>query len=162
MIFKQGVLKEEKIKFIIVLSCVLIPFIALMILNLLDNENIRLSKVFLLVLYLPILFLFVLLGLRNLEWYYIYNDKIEARNIFGIKNIIHYKDVLFVEERTINLTSRGMKKQFYIFNDGRNNNNNIFNLDSCYNKKKFNFKIYKTPKMEEYIINTLNLQVNRK
>ena len=39
-----------------------------------------------------------------------------------------------------------MKKKFYIFNDGRKKNRNIFNEESCYNKKRNNLIIYKTSK----------------
>ena len=76
------------------------------------------------------------------------------------KNSVFFNNVSSVEEVEINLTNRGMKKMFYIFNDGRKNNSHIFNINSCYNNKKFNLKIYKTNKLENYIINTLKFKVN--
>ena len=67
-----------------------------------------------------------------------------------------------VEDIEINLTTRGMKRRFLIFNDGRKNNSNFFDLNSCYNNKKFNLRIYKTNELENYIINTLKYKVNGK
>lgn len=111
--------------------------------------------IFLIALF-PILIIILLIGFKNLEWYIVYNNKIEVRNIYGIKNIVFYDSVLFIEELEINLTTRGMNKKFYIFNDGRKNNNSIFNINSCYNNKKFNLRIYKTKELENYINNNLH------
>lgn len=115
---------------------------------------------FLIIIILPILLLIIFIGINNLEWYYIYNDHIEARNLYGIKNTVFYDNVSFIEEVKINLTTRGMKKEFYIFNDGRKNNNNIFDNNSCYNTKKLNFRIYKTKELEKYIVNILKFNIN--
>lgn len=159
MIFKQGILKEEKIKFAIVLACALIPLTALIILGLLNNDNIRLLMTFALIFYFPIFLLSVFWGAINLEWFYVYDDRIEVKYIFGDKNIVYYDEILFVEELKINLTNRGMEKEFYIFNDGRKNNNNILGVNSCYNKKKFNLRIYKTAKLENYIISNIKSKI---
>ena len=106
------------------------------------------------------LILTILIGFKYLEWYCIYDDHIEVRNIYGKKNSVFFNNVSSVEEIEINLTTRGMKKVFYIFNDGRKNNGNIFDVNSCYNNKKFNLKIYKTEKLENYIKNILKFKVN--
>lgn len=142
MIFKQKVLKEEKIKLGIIISCVVIPYVAIAIINFINQYNFRMFITIFLIALFPILIIILLIGFKNLEWYIVYNNKIEVRNIYGIKNIVFYDSVLFIEELEINLTTRGMNKKFYIFNDGRKNNNSIFNINSCYNNKKFNLRIY--------------------
>lgn len=155
MIFKQKVLKEEKVKFGIIISCVVIPYVSIAIINFINQYNFRMFLTIILIALLPILIIILLIGFKNLEWYYVYNNKIEVRTIYGIKNIVFYDKVLFIEELEINLSTRGMKKIFYIFNDGRKNNNNIFNVNSCYNNKKLNLRIYKTKELENYINNNL-------
>ncbi len=157
MNFKQGVLREEKIKFFSTIIGASVPYIALAIGGLIRQEDLKCSITFLLVIFLPVFSLLLLFGLVNLEWFYIYEDRIEARYIFGIKNIVYFDNVLYVQKMKINLTVRGMEKEFYIFNDGRNNNKNIFNINSCYNKKKFNFRIYRTTELDNYI-NIKNLE----
>lgn len=162
MLFKQNVLKEEIIKFLIVVIGVLTIFISIIAIGLIREENPELLLFSLSIMFIPILILTILIGFKYLEWYCIYDDHIEVRNIYGKKNSVFFNDVSSVEEIEINLTTRGMKKVFYIFNDGRKNNGNIFDVNSCYNNKKFNLKIYKTNKLESYIINTLKYKVNGK
>lgn len=162
MIFKQGVLKEEKIKFCIGLTCVFVPLIFLIIFILI-NENESKKLVFLLLmLYAPTIISIIIVGLKNFEWYFIYDDRIEVRCIFGIKNVVFYDKILSIEEVRINLITRGMKKIFYIFNDGRKNNNNIWDVNSCYNNRMLNLRIYKTSQLENYLKNCLKLKVNSK
>ncbi len=154
MIFKQGILKEEIIKYLIILFVTLNVPIALIIIVLTNHDDLKLLMIFILLFYIPIFFLLNILGLKNLEWFVIYKDKIEARGLFGIKNIVYYDKIISIEEVSINLTSRGMKKQFYILNDGRKDNNNLLNINSCYNNKKFNFRIYKSSELENYLFNS--------
>ena len=160
MIFKQNVLKEEIIKFLIVVIGDLAIYIAIIIIGLITEENPKLLLFSLSIIFIPILILMILIGFKYLEWYCIYDDHIEVRNIYGKKNSVFFNNVSSVEEVEINLTSRGTKKSFYIFNDGRKNNGNIFDFNSCYNNKKFNLKIYKTEKLENYIKNILKFKVN--
>lgn len=160
MIFKQGILKEEKIKFLSSIIAVLIIPLAILIIVLFNKDNLKLFIIFSLIFVFPILIILIILGLKNLEWFHIYEDRIEARCLFCIKNIVYFKDVLFVHELKINLTSRGTPKYFLVFNDGRKNNDSFFDLNSCYNKKKYNFRIYITPEIENYVINVLKLKVN--
>ena len=101
------------------------------------------------------------LSLTKLEWYLVYVDKIEARWILGVKNVVYFENVLFVEETKIPLTNRGMYKTFFIFNDGRKNNGNILDCNSCYNHKRYNLRIYATTELEEYIATTLLLKIKR-
>ena len=159
MIFRQKILKEEKIKFAILNLCVTLPWIILIFVSLRSKEEFKTMVGFTLIAYLPLFILSLILSLKNLEWYDVFEDRIEAKGIGGIKNIVYFKDVIYIEETIVNLTTRGMKKQFYIFNDGRQNNNNIFNLNSCYNKRKFNLKIYKTSKLENYIKNSMQIEI---
>ena len=160
MIFKQNVLKEEIIKFLIGVIGVLTIYISIIVIGLITEENPELLLFSLSIIFIPILILMVLIGFKYLEWYCIYDDHIEVRNIYGKKNSVFFNNVSSVEEIEINLITRGMEKTFYIFNDGRKNNGNIFDVNSCYNNKKFNLKINKTNKLENYIINTLKFKVN--
>ena len=159
MIFKQGVLKEEKIKFLIAIIAPFIPFFAVFAIGIVQDE-IQSVLVFSLIFFAPLFSIAVLVGLTNLEWFHIYEDRIEARYIFGVKNIVYFEKVSNIHQVKINLTTRGMEKEFYIFNDGRKNNNSYFDLNSCYNKKKFNLRIYKTLELENFIsMKNLTIQV---
>ena len=159
MIFKQNVLKEEIIYFLILVICVLTPYILIIVIGIIREENLEFMLFILSIMFIPILILTILIGFKYLEWYCIYDDHIEVRNIYGKKNSVFYNNVSSVEEVEIYLY-RGTKKTFYIFNDGRKNNGNIFDFNSCYNNKKFNLKIYKTDKLENYIKNILKFKVN--
>ena len=159
MVFKQSVLKEEIIKFLIVVIGVISIYIAILVIGLITEEDPKLMVFGLSIIFIPILISMILIGFKYLEWYCIYDDHIEVRNIYGKKNSVFFNNVSCVEEIEINLTARGMEKVFYIFNDGRKNNRNIFNINSCYNNKKFNLRIYKTNELENYIIDTLKFKV---
>ena len=159
MIFKQNVLREEIIKFLIGVIGVFVIYISIIVVGLITEENPKLLLLCLSIIFIPILILMILIGFKYLEWYCIYDDHIEVRNIYGKKNSVFFNNVSSVEKIEINLTARGMKKTFYIFNDGRKNNSNIFNINSCYNNKKFNLRIYKTDELENYIVNTLKHKV---
>jgi hypothetical protein len=158
MIFKQDILKEEKIKFGIVMSAVTIHIALMIVLGFLYRSE-WIPLVALTLIFLPIYLLMLLIGFNNLEYFCIYDDHIDVRTIYGIKNSVYYDNVLFVEEAGISLTTRGPKKTFYIFNDGRKNNGNAFDLNSCYNKKRYNLRIYKTKELESFIKNTLKIAV---
>ena len=160
MIFKQKVLKEEKIKFGMGLACVAIPYVIMALIDIIRDNEVEDLLLFYLIFVVPIFLLLVLMGLSNLERYYIYDDHIEVRNIYGKKNSVFFKNVSFVEEVKINLMTNGMPKTFYIFNDGRKNNENKFDINSCYNRKKINLRIYKTEELENYVTNILKLNIN--
>lgn len=159
MIFKQNILKEEKTKFLIGVVSILVIYIAIIAIGLIAKENLKLLVFGASIIFLPIFILTILIGLKYLEWYYIYDDHIEVRNIFGKKNSVTFNNVSSVEEIEINLTTRGMRKTFYVFSDGRKNNNNIFDNNPCYNNIKFNLRIYKTRELEDYITNTLKFKI---
>ena len=154
MIFKQGILRIEKIKFL----SGLIPYIALIaIMAVLRTDPFDIML--LAAVFSPLLILTLLFGAVYLEWFYIYGDRIEVRTVFGKKNTVYYRQTSFVEETEINLTLRGMPKTFYIFHDGRNNHESgAYAMNSCYNKKKYNLRIYKTDKLEAYIKTVLRIE----
>ena len=127
IIFKQGVSKEEKIKFFSVISCVAIPYVVIIIINAMYQYDMKALIVFLLMCFFPLFVLTILMGMNYLEWYCIYDDRIEVRCPFGKKNVVYYNNVLFVEEVEISLTARGKDKPFYIFH----------NLCICPDKKGF-------------------------
>lgn len=158
MVFKQKILKMEIIKFFSVIISVFIVNIIILIIGLMQKASPQLILFFMLVFFLPFFVLIVAIGLNNLEWFYVYNNRIEVRCVYGKKNIVYFKNIIFVREIKINLTARGTKKTFYIFNDGRKNKS-LFNILSCHNSKKFNLIIYKTKNLEEYLINSLKFKI---
>ncbi len=120
MIFKQNVLKEEKIKFLSVVIGVLVSYIAILVIGLIKNENPKLL-VFLSIIFLPILILMILIWFKYLEWYCIYDDHIEVRNIYGKKklsiNLSNDKFLIYVDDiKLIDIKSN-------------KNKNDLINLD---------------------------------
>ena len=95
MVFKQGVLKEEKFKFFsgLILGG-LFPYIVIVILGLVDSAPVDSAPIeFILIfslLFFPIILLAILIGMNYLEWYYIFDDRIEVRCPYGIKNSVCY------------------------------------------------------------------------
>lgn len=160
MIFKQGILIDEKIRYFApTVAVCLFLIIPLIVLSILDNA--LLVCVIFLMLLSPAFIISQLIGAIYLEWFCIYQDRIEVRNIYGIRNVVYYKDVISVEELDISLGAYGWRKRFYIFNDGRKNNNSDVDFNSCYNSKKYNLRIYKTKKIEDYITNVLGLNIQK-
>ena len=159
MILKLRPLREEIIKLILYLLCITIPFLVIGVWLVMNNENFQLFLVLIAMLFFPIFLLTLFLSLRQLEWYLVYSDRIEVKGLFGIKNTVYFGEVLFVEKTEIPLTNRGMHKPFFIFNDGRKNNGNILDSNSCYNRKKYNVRTYVTPELEEYITRTLHIRI---
>lgn len=157
MLFKQKVCKEEKIKFWIIIACIVIPYAILAIVGFINHDDFN-DFILLFAVLLPIFLLILLIELQNLEWYCIYDDHIDVRNIYHIKNSVYYDKVSSIKEKEFNLTTRGMQKTFYVFDDGRKDNK-VFGIDSCYNNRKFNLIVYKTKKLEDYIANTLKIKV---
>ena len=155
MIFKQDVLKEQKTVVRAGVGVILFVFFALILVFLFDGGEVSpITEVLPPTLFfLPLVLLNILMGFNYWEWHCVYDDKIETRCIYGIKNIVFYDKILFIEEALIPITTRGGHTRFYILNDGRKNNNSFFDINSCYNRKKFNLRIYKTPELEEFIKN---------
>ena len=157
MLFRQRILKAEIVKFIVTNVCMLMLWIPLVLIGLIRDRDAK--AVLMMTALLPPLFLFlILMGLNCLEWYDVYEDRIEAKCIWGRKNIVYYHEVQFVELAMIGI-ARGIQKPFYIFNDGRKNNSSILDINSPSNKKKFNLRIHYSPEMENHILNTLGMPI---
>ena len=151
-LFVIPIFKEEKVVFSLsIIAITLFLMFAVLITWLSGDDLIALGKI-VLIIYLPICIIMIAFGLFYLEWYNIYEDRIESVCVYKIKNTVYFKDVLFVEKTKISVLVRGKQKEFYIFNDGRKNNNSIINVNSCHNTKKFNLRIYKTEKIDELIV----------
>ena len=159
MIFKQKILWKRLLISGIAFVALLVFPIVLFIHSLIKNEW-REYLIISSILFLPIILLSLLWDFWYLEWYYVYADHIEVRTIYGIKNIVYYSDVLFVEEKVINLTIHGdLQETFYIFNDGRKKDRKTFGIGRYYNRKKYNLRIYKTKELENYNVNTLKIKI---
>ena len=110
MIFKQGVLKEEKIKFSIILTCLFILLFSLLIISIICEGTFELIFTFFSIILLPLFLILLLFQLNCFEWFCIFNDRIEVRCPYGIKNKVYFNKILSIEEVSINLTTRGMEK----------------------------------------------------
>ena len=163
MVFKQGVLRFRKIMYWLFVPMISSPLLVFILFELLISHNIERVNdgLMLLTLFFPLYLFIFLLGLSCMEWFRIYEDRIEAVCVYGKKNTVYFKDVLYVEELKINET-RYAFYLYYIFYDGRKNNKSRLDINSCFNKKKFNFRIYKTDKLEDYITNVLKLEIVKK
>ena len=100
-------------------------------------------------------------ALTTLEWFWVYEDRIEAHGVWGCKNTVFYKDVEYVEERMLPLNIRDHVMLHYIFHDGRKNSGGILEHISSPNKRKYTLRIYRTPELEDYILNTLHLEIRK-
>lgn len=155
MIFKQHPSKEELLKFFIYLAIMIaLPLLLLIIVLIREIDAIN-AYLVLLAIYMPFLTIAILIQLRYLEWYIAYEDRIEVRNIYRIKNVVFVKDIKSVKEEKIAMTSRGTYRPFYIFDDGRKDG--AFDCNSCYNNKKYNLRVYKTKKFEKYVCDRIEI-----
>lgn len=160
MLFRQRILKAEIVKFIVTNVCMLMLWIPLVLIGLIRDRDAK-AVLMMTALLTPLFLFLILMGLNCLEWYDVYEDRIEAKCIWGRKNIVYYHEVQFVELVMIGI-ARGMEKPFYVFNDGRKNNNSILDINSCYNKKRFNLRVYATQEMQNHIIHTLRMEIGSK
>ena len=160
MLFRQRILKAEIVKFIVTNVCMLMLWIPLVLIGLIRDRDAK-AVLMMTALLTPLFLFLILMGLNCLEWYDVYEDRIEAKCIWGRKNIVYYREVQFVELAMIGI-ARGIQKPFYIFNDGRKNNNSILDINSCYNKKRFNLRVYATQEMQNHIIHTLRMEIGSK
>lgn len=160
-VFRQRISEEEKWKFISIPIVFCAVWLPLVLVGIIRDGEMGLVLTATVIIFTPILLLGALPGLYYLEWFCVYSDRIEARTVYGIKNIVYFRDVQFVEELQIKLTTRGVSRAFYIFHDGRQcyNNQAVLPHNSCYNKKKYSFRIRKTPELENYIRNTLCFEI---
>ena len=161
MVFKQGILREKIMKFFVGNLCILVPFFVLTAIIAFKSDNISGWLLFSLLTFGPLFVAALFISIYQLEWFSVYHDRIDVRNVFGVKNTVFYETVQYVEEREIPLTSRGTYKTFYIFVDGRKNRRDLYGRRSCYNSRKYSLIIYKTPELENYILNVLHLEVKK-
>lgn len=158
MLFRQRIMKQKMILCIAANLITFILFGVVFLIGFMQGETDITAAVLVATLCLIPLFMALLLSLNELEWYDVYEDRIEAKCIFGRKNVVYYHEVQFVELAMIGI-ARGIQKPFYIFNDGRKNNSSILDINSPSNKKKFNLRIHYSPEMENHILNTLGMPI---
>lgn len=161
MLFRQRIMKQKIILCIVTNLITFILFGVVLLIGFMQGEADITAAVLVATLCFIPFSLALLLSLNELEWYDVYEDRIEAKCIFGRKNIVYYREVQFVELVMIMIT-RGIQTPFYIFNDGRKNNSSILDINSPGNKKKFNLRIHYSPEMENHILNTLGMQITSK
>ena len=146
--FRQKVMKEQLIKFALVLGVELTFPCLLSIISLVRGDDDIVGMLVFWVLFSSILIAITLIGLYYLEHFEIYDDKIVVKTIYGIKSQVMLANVLSVEEKKINLIGRGeLLRDFYVLNDGRNDRAS----NGCYNGKKYNVRIYKTPELTAFL-----------
>ena len=92
---------------------------------------------------------------KDNERFIVYEDKIEVRCPYGIKNTVYFDKVSFVEETQ--LVVGKTHKTFYIFVDDRPSKRKRFN--ECFNNKKYCVRIEKTEQLSNFVINVLKLEV---
>jgi hypothetical protein len=93
------------------------------------------------------------------ETFYIYDDHIDVRGIFRIKNSVYYDKVSYVEEAELVYDLKSwMYCKYYIFHDGRKRDSKE-GENYRFNERKLSLRIYKTEKLEDYIKNTLKLPI---
>ena len=160
MIFKQRVLQDTKDPIHILSMLISLLVVGVLIICVDLNVGLK-STIISLMVILVIGMLCILIAIKDLEWFIIYKDRIEVKTIYHIRNIVYFKDVVFIEEIKLQV----FKMQYipyFIFNDGRKNNNNIFDYTAYLNKKNFNLRIYKTPELEEFITNHIKIEIKNR
>ena len=93
MVFKQGVCKEEKVKFCLVQAIMLSLPLAMAVILLVKGEHTLQNLIVLFLLFLPIILVSLVLGLDSQERFYVYTDRIEVKSVFRRKNVVYYKKV---------------------------------------------------------------------
>ena len=163
LVFKQSVSKEEIWLQVSYVCCGQIFVLMGLLYSAIRGDNMAGVGLFFVFIICPFLLVQTGFALGCLEWFRVYEDRIEARTIYGIKNKVYMGAVQFVEESQINLTVKGISRTFYIFHDGRKSAKDFLgitnHIQSCYNKKKYNFRMRKTQELEDYIKNTLHLEI---
>lgn len=91
----------------------------------------------------------------TLEWYIVYEDKIEVRYILGKKNEVYFKDVIYIKEFKIRLLTFSMEAvPFYMFVVPNKKKDGC--IDECLNKNNRCVRLYKSKELEEFIKNNHN------
>ncbi len=151
MKFKQGVQKSIKVMNIlapgiVLVLCSLLPIVGLFSGGAAQSAALKLLLIFV----LPIALIMALCCAASCEWFCVYEDRIEVMWLLGKRNTVYFKDVEYVEKTSVSLGGKLWRVDYYIFNDGRKNND-MLDQNSWLNKKKFNVRIYRTPELEALI-----------
>ena len=148
LLFRQRVVKDSLFVLITMLSFFIIAIIFSIIIMLFYVEKNSLdliaSCVILLLLFIIPLGLASLVAIIQTEWFLIYEDRIEAKNIFRIKNKVYYNKIIFVEEIAVKIV-RGNDCPILIINDGRKDYvKSFFKEPQICNNTKYNLRIPKS------------------
>ncbi len=92
----------------------------------------------------------------KVEWFYIYEDRIESRCALGKNNVVYFENVKYIEFALIQVDAH-MVDKFYIFNDGRVNTKKK-KLEP-FNNESLNLRINKTKELEQFIKETLKIEI---
>ena len=106
-----------------------------------------------------ILSVFLYYGLNKIDWFYLYEDRIEARYALRVNNVVYYENVKFIEDVKIDVDAQ-IVNSFYIFNDGRVNTKK--NKLEPINNKSINLRINKTKELEDFVKNNLQIEIVKK
>ena len=80
---------------------------------------------------------------------YIYEDRIESKNILGITNVVYFKDIIRIKEIECK------NCYYYVFDDGRKDDE----YDKIYNRPIYNLRLCKTKQLENFILNDLKIPI---
>ncbi len=143
LVFKQGVNKLY-IVFLIEYIILCIGLLCYIVFGL----NVRGTDLLIFLGLILSLFLFVIaISLACFEWFHVYEDRIEVRSCFGLRNVVYFKDV----NKVYDIYTTDSQKGYYIFEDGRNNCSDFQELRVFSNTKKYRVRIYKTKQLIQFI-----------
>lgn len=152
MVFKQKAMAYVRF-------CVLATFVGFLVCCVKIIQSYR-ENVFEGILLIFPLAILMYVCIARTEWFYIYEDRIEARSVFGIRNVVYFCDVIMIQEKFL-----GVKVSFsyYFFKDNRKTHKEEGQKckftetekgsPNAFNTKKYCLRIHKTPRLEEFINN---------
>ena len=150
LLFRQSVQKGQKEIVLVLLIFSVIAFLLSTMAWIFEGMRMdQLWGIFLLptvALGMPVIYV-----LYHFEKFEIYEDKIIVRNTLRIMNRVLLENVKFVEEGKL-LLARASAVDYYILNDGRKNKRpGRHHQNDFQNRKKYNFRIYKTDELEIFL-----------
>jgi hypothetical protein len=161
MLYKQGIMREEKVRFALMTGHATILYALMFSIPFWDETFVLRYALVEWLLFLPLFLAMVLGALANLEWYHFYHDRVEVRNVYGIRSVAYYADVTFIEKRNISLSTHSKGQPFYVFHEDKKEIrlpfSEILDYDSdrCHNRRRINVRVYYTEELERFIQNTL-------
>ena len=102
MIFKQRVLQDTKDPIHILSMLISLLVVGVLIICVDLNVGLK-STIISLMVILVIGMLCILIAIKDLEWFIIYKDRIEVKTIYHIRNIVYFKDVVFIGTYMVSL-----------------------------------------------------------